>query len=195
MRLKRAKTAPETITSIPCFSKVHSKSLTSMKAYVSYCFWLKKNVKRIFHFKRQNVKTAFSVCLNSERHRVPQAGRLAPPSSFPGSHTPHPSSKSPQPWTLSVSTCASLVYTYFRHRLAECVLGYLLLCCLLFGLMKGVLGVLCFQTAGKLFQPPHTPSVSFSHSVNYPAFHPCVNSPYFTSMLLSSVEKLGTVLT
>ena len=34
---------------------------------------------------------------------------------------------------------------------------------------------------------------SFSNSVNYPAFHPCVNSPYFTSLLLLSVGKLTRI--
>ena len=71
-------------------------------------------------------------------------------------------------------------------------------------LMKGVLGALCFQkpgvgTAGGIcpLQPPHAPQsghhASFSHSVNYPAFHPCVNSPYFTSLLLLSVGKLTRI--
>ena len=129
----------------------------------------------------------------SERHHAPQAGRLAPLSSFPGSHTPHLSVKSPQPWTLSGSTCASLVHIHFRLRLAERALGCLLLCCMLLWLMEGVPGVLCFQTVGKPglgpggaicpFQPPHPPQSGHhtisSYSVNYPAFHPCVNCPQF----------------
>ena len=129
----------------------------------------------------------------SERHHAPQAGRLAPLSSFPGSHTPHLSVKSPQPWTLSGSTCASLVHIHFRLRLAERALGYLLLCCMLLWLMKGFVGVFCFQTVGKpglgtgsgicSFHPRHPASVRspyyFLPSVNYPAFHPCGNCPQF----------------
>ena len=137
----------------------------------------------------------------NERHRAPQAL-----SSFPGSHTPHLSVKSPQPWILYGTTCASLVHIHFRLQVAECALGYLLLCCMLFWLMKGFLGVLCFQTVGKPglgtggaicpFHCPHPCSVRSywllwqydsmsywhtisSHSVNYPAFHSSVNCPQF----------------
>ena len=111
------------------------------------------------------------------------------------SRKPHPTSQHqvPQPWTLSGSTCASLVRTYFGHRLAERVLGSLLCCCMLSGLRKGVLGVLCFQMLGGLelalqvgsgLSSLHTTPQSghharVSHSVNHPAFHPCVTIPRF----------------
>ena len=136
----------------------------------------------------------FPCTFYSERHRAPQAGRLAPLRSFPGSHTPHLSAKSPQPWTLYGSTCALLVHIHFRLQVAERALGYLLLCCMLFGLMKGFLEMLCFQTVGKPglgtggaicpFHPPHPLPQSghhtiSSHSVNYPVFHSCVICPQF----------------
>ena len=108
--------------------------------------------------------------------------------------TPHLSVKSPQPWTLYGSTCASLVHIHFRLQVAERALGYLLLCCMLSWLMKGFLGMLCFQTVGKSglgtggaicpFHSPHPHPQSghytiSSHSVNYPVFHSCVICPQF----------------
>ena len=67
------------------------------------------------------------------------------------------------------------------------------LCCMLSGLRKGVLGVLCFQMLGGLelalqvgsgLSSLHTTPQSghharVSHSVNHPAFHPCVTIPRF----------------
>ena len=112
--------------------------------------------------------------------------------SFPGSHTPHLSIKSPQPWTLSGSTCTSRVHIYFMYRPAECVLGYLLLGFMMLWLMKGFLGVLCFRAVGKPglgtggaaicpLHPPHPPQsghhVIFRHFVNYPAIHLYVHFP------------------
>ena len=102
-----------------------------------------------FHLKRQKTETMFSACFYSERHRVPQAGRPAPPSSFPGRDTPPLSVKSPHPWTLCGSTCALLVHIHFMHLWAERVLGSLLLWFMMFWFMKGFLGMLRFQIVGK----------------------------------------------
>ena len=116
---------------------------------------------------------------------------------------PHPTSQHqvPQPWTLSGSTCASLVCAYFTHRPAARVLGSLLLCCVLSGLRKGVLGVLCLQSALQVrpapssLHTPHSPPphsghhASVSHSVCYPAFHPCVNIPGFHKHAFTQCTK------
>ena len=154
MRLKRAKTAPGSIRSVHCFSKVHFMLLHFYEGPVSVSVfddWGGKKYLRTISGLIYKAKTLNSVQCTffSERHRAPQAGRLAPLSSFPGSHTPHLSIKLPQPWTLSGSTCTSLVHIYFMYRPAECVLGYLLLGFMMLWLMKGFLGVLCFQRVGK----------------------------------------------
>ena len=83
-------------------------------------------------------------------------------------------------------------HIHFMHLLAECVLGSLLLWFMLFWLMKGFRGVLCFQAVGKPglgtggaaicpLHPPHCPQSShhviFRHFVNYPAIHLYVHFP------------------
>ena len=186
-----------TIIGIPCFWKVCLRPLHLYKRHVflyGFLFSLTKKSEEDFwfHLKRQKAETVFRACFYSERPRVPQTGRPAPPSSFPGSNTPRLSVKSPPPWTLSGSTCALLVHVHFMHLLAECVLGSLLLCFMLFWLMKGFLGVLCFRAVGKPglgtggaaicpLHPPHPPQsghhVIFRHFVNYPAIHLYVHFP------------------
>ena len=109
---------------------------------------------------------------------------------------PYPTSQCQVTTTLNPiweHLCFTCAYS-FRLQLAERALGYLLLCCMLLWLMKGFLGMLCFQTVGKPgrgtggaicpFHPPHTLPQSdnhtiSSHSVNYPVFHSCVNCPQF----------------
>ena len=165
---KELKQPQEQLQVSPAFPKFTLCHFTSRKGLRWHLFLIikKKNVFwRDFLISYKKVQCTFY----SERHHAPQAGRLAPLSSFPGRHTPHLSVKSPQPWSLSGSTCASLVHIHFRLQLAERALRYLFLCCMLFWLMKGSLGMLCFQTVGKPglgtgsaicpFHPPHPYSV------------------------------------
>ena len=141
----------------------------------------------------------------SERHRAPQAGRLAPLSSFPGSHTPHLSVKLPQPWTLYGSTCASLVHIHFRLHVAECALGYLLLCCMLLGLWKASEECSAFRQWGNLDEALEVPSaLSILHTPSLSqitilflatlwiilSFTPVLIAPNFTSIPLCSVLLL-----
>ena len=140
---------------------------------------------------------AYSACFYRERHRAPQTG-AGPTELLPRKSHPTSQHQVPQPWTLSGSTCASLVCAYFTHRPAAHVLGSRLLSYVLSGLRKGVLGVLCPQRALQVGSAPssfHTPPqsghhASVSHSVGYPAFHPCVNIPDFTSMLFTQCTKM-----
>ena len=163
---KELKQPQEQLQVSPAFPKFTLCYFTSRKGLPQHLFLIiKKKFLRDFLISYKKVQRTFY----SERHRTPQAGRLAPLRSFPGSHTPHLRVKSPQPWTLYGSTCASVVHIHFRLQVAERALGYLLLCCMLFWLMKGFLGMLCLQTVGKPelgtggaicpFHPPHTRSV------------------------------------
>jgi len=189
---KELKQPQEQLQVPPAFPKFTLCYFTSRKGLSQHLFLI---IKKIFFWRDFLISyKKFQHMFYSDRHRAPQAGRLAPLSSFPGSHTSHLSVKSPQPWTLYGSTCVSLVHIHFRLQLAECALGYLLLCFMLLWLMKGFLGMLCSQTVGKPglgtggaicpFHPPHTLPQSdnhtiSSHSVNYPVFHSCVNCPQF----------------
>ena len=122
---------------------------------------------------------------------------------LPGSHTPHLRSSYP-----SGSTCASLVHTHFMYRLTECVLGSLLRCFMLFWLMKGFLGKLCFQDTGESWSQPWRCNLPFQSSTPLsqvtmlflatlwiiPPFTPVFVALSLTSMPLCSVEKKDTVL-
>ena len=165
--LKELKQPQEQLQVSPAFPKFILCYFTYRKGLRQHLFLIiKKNFFwRDFLISYKKVQCTFY----SERNHTPQAGRLVPLNSFPGSHTPHLSVKSPQPWTLYGNTCASLVHIHFRLQVAERALRYLLLCCMLFWLMKGFLGMLCFQTVGKPgigtggaicpFHPPHPHSV------------------------------------
>ena len=136
MSLKRAKTAPA--TSIPCFSKVHLCYFAYRKGLHQHLFLIIK--KKKFFFGRGFLVSYKKVQCTFYRgtHRASQAERMAPLSSFPEA-TPHISGQVTY-LCFTVSTvkhlCASLVHIHFMYRLAECVLGSLLLCFMLLGLWK-----------------------------------------------------------
>ena len=153
MRLKRAKTAPGSLTSIPCFSTVHFRLLHFYEGPMSVPVFDDREIKNLKTISGliKKAKTLNSVqCTVLQREASHSPSReTGPTERLPWK--PHPTSQHQVAtalnpvWEHLCFTCTYLFYVLTSRMCPR----YLLLCFMLLWLMKGFLGVLCFQIVGK----------------------------------------------